>query len=347
MAETGQSDNAANSINAARMILERLARESPTIAEYQHRLAGCHNNMGRLLWGTGRHNDALQSCRAALMIQERLVLENPTVARYQRELIATQNTTGILLRATGRPDEALKAYAAAMKAGERLVRENPAVTDFQFELAKIHVNTGVLLRATGQRDLALQEFTSALRIQDRLARDHPTITEYDSSLGVILGNLAEFDMDLRAWTEAREKLRLAVAHQRASITAVPGNLAYLRALKEALKNLSQVERWMDNVAGAMRAARELGELSRGDATMIYHAACGLVQCIPIIQAGKRAELADEAMKTLRAAVTAGWSDAARTAQDPTLAPLRGREDFEHLLAELFDRHFPTDPIARP
>jgi hypothetical protein len=49
---------------------------------------------------------------------------------------------------------------------------------------------------------------------------------------------------------------------------------------------------------------------------------------------------------LREAVRAGWNDAQHTSRDPDLAPLRDRDDFRRLVAELFDRGFPADPFAR-
>ena len=40
------------------------------------------------------------------------------------------------------------------------------------------------------------------------------------------------------------------------------------------------------------------------------------------------------MELLRQAVKAGFQDAAQMAEDPDLDPLRGREDFKKLLADL-------------
>jgi hypothetical protein len=44
---------------------------------------------------------------------------------------------------------------------------------------------------------------------------------------------------------------------------------------------------------------------------------------------------------LRAAVAAGWKDAAHIIRDPKLAPLRDRDDFRKLAGEVFDRAFPA------
>jgi hypothetical protein len=49
---------------------------------------------------------------------------------------------------------------------------------------------------------------------------------------------------------------------------------------------------------------------------------------------KRTVYADRAMDLLAKAVNDGWNDAAHTARDTDLDPLRNREDFKKLLADL-------------
>ena len=51
-------------------------------------------------------------------------------------------------------------------------------------------------------------------------------------------------------------------------------------------------------------------------------------------ADKKAEYADRAMELLQQAVNAGYKDAAHMKKDTDLDPLREREDFKKLLAEL-------------
>jgi hypothetical protein len=51
-------------------------------------------------------------------------------------------------------------------------------------------------------------------------------------------------------------------------------------------------------------------------------------------AGKQQEYADRAMELLHQAVKAGYDDATHVAQDPDLIPLRERDDFKRLQAEL-------------
>ena len=58
-------------------IRERLARDSPTVTDYQSNLALSHINIGSMLRATGHRDDALKSHRRALEIRERLACDNP------------------------------------------------------------------------------------------------------------------------------------------------------------------------------------------------------------------------------------------------------------------------------
>jgi hypothetical protein len=87
--------------------------------------------------------------------------------------------------------------------------------------------------------------------------------------------------------------------------------------------------------------RDLGWSPGDDA---YAAACGLalgvraVEADPETDAQRRQEqacsYADQALAMLRTAVAKGFQDAAQLKQDPDLDPLRKREDFRKLLADL-------------
>jgi tetratricopeptide (TPR) repeat protein len=213
-------------------------------------------------------------------------------------------------------------------------------------LAASHFNIGNLLRDTGRLDEALKAYNEALSVFERLASNHPGVPAYQSGLAATLNQIALLDMGRRAWPEARERLRLAVAHQRAALAAQPQNANYIHWLKRHYTFLTSVEREMRNADAAIRAAHDLSGLSSGDPAGTYDFACTLAICIAIARIREQQELADEAMKALRVAVAAGWRKPWHMARDPDLAPLHGRDDFERFLAELFDRVFPADPFTR-
>jgi hypothetical protein len=126
----------------------------------------------------------------------------------------------------------------------------------------------------------------------------------------------------------------------------PQVISHRTLLSSDYVNLSGVLRTLRRPDEAARATRERMNLWTGEAKELYNAACEFAQCVPIArEAAAARRYADEAMAALSAAVAAGWSNAAHTARDRDLAPLRERPDFQALLAGLFNRGFPADPFA--
>ncbi len=92
------------------------------------------------------------------------------------------------------------------------------------------------------------------------------------------------------------------------------------------------------------AANDLARFGHDPANDAYNAACYLCLCVQLT--GREAQLAeparkelaqgyaDGAMLLLRQAVDRGFKDAAHMKKDTDLQPLRGREDFRKLIAEL-------------
>jgi serine/threonine protein kinase len=345
--EMGRSTDALKALEKSVKIMDRLASENPTVAVYQHQLAASHANMGVLLRIMGQPEEALNACKAAVRIDEQLVRQNPTFSEYLRNLAGAQSNVEVLLREAGRLEDALDAYSAALKIRVQLASDNPSVPLYQTDLAATYNNGGLLMRAMGKHAEARKAVDAAFHILERLARDHPQTPEYQSALGGTINSLAEIAMDLRAWTEAQVKLRKAIELERVALKAMPQSPEYLGLLGIMLGNLAKVEQAMGHGEAAAHATREWGEVVRGDPLETYNVACSLVMCVPISKPAVRSQLAAESVAYLRAAVAAGWNDASHTARDPDLAPLRQRADFQHLLAEMFDRIFPVDPFARP
>ena len=95
---------------------------------------------------------------------------------------------------------------------------------------------------------------------------------------------------------------------------------------------------------AVRTAETCRDLGWNAPAYAYNAACFLSLCVPIVakhdglDATQREEAAqfygDAAMKLLRDAVSKGYKDVAHMKKDTDLDPLRPRDDFQKLIAEL-------------
>jgi hypothetical protein len=140
----------------------------------------------------------------------------------------------------------------------------------------------------------------------------------------------------------------------------PGEQTYLRQCIQAIDTEPERTRQQEAIAQLYRradransilqtgkvpeAVAEIADLTKNpswnaarwyDFACVYSLASGKI-------ADKKNEYADRAMELLQKAVKAGWDNAAHTAEDPDLAPLRNREDFKKLLADL-EKKAPGQP----
>ena len=121
---------------------------------------------------------------------------------------------------------------------------------------------------------------------------------------------------------------------------------FRQRLSSHCAGLAATLRAMGQSDEAIQVARQNRLMCRNDPVQLYHAARALALCVPMDKGeGRRRALADSAVEAFQAAIAAGWIDADRTCRDSDLSAIRDRDDFRHLLGELFDRIFPADPFA--
>ena len=143
---------------------------------------------------------------------------------------------------------------------------------------------------------------------------------------------------------ARSMLDEALSHHRAAIQANPRHPDYRQFYRNHLAVLTQNWAGQRDQAAAMQVAAKVCDLGWDPAADAYTAACGLAQCVLIVEKDDQASkeqrqqqaqfYADQAMTMLRDAVTKGYKDAADMKKDSDLDPMRQRDDFQKLLAEL-------------
>ena len=99
----------------------------------------------------------------------------------------------------------------------------------------------------------------------------------------------------------------------------------------------------EKVAQAVEELAKLTKYPSWTAGQWYDFAC-VYSLASAKTADKKREYADRAMELLQKAVSAGWNKAEHTAKDTDLEPLRNREDFKKLLADLEKK--PAAPPAK-
>jgi serine/threonine protein kinase/tetratricopeptide (TPR) repeat protein len=310
----------------------RLAAEYPNVPKYRHFLAMTHQNLGQFLAARdGRAEEAEAKYRAALKELRRLVGEHPNVPEYREHLVEslslliellaqqgkhveaegecreairlnpddhkTHGILGYVLAQQGKRADAEVEFRAALKDAQRLADARPNNPDYRNGLANIHINLGLLLGQQGKRADAEVEFRAALAIAQKLVSEHPNLPHYRRD---------SLDRSLKALV---------------ALLAQRGDRQALLALAERFK------------AGVREPQVDL-----------YYAACLVSNCINLVQKdtrlpeARRKELArtyaEQAMDLLGRAVQAGYGNSAGMRRDADLQPLRGRQDFQKLLADV-------------
>jgi tetratricopeptide (TPR) repeat protein len=348
--DVGRAREAEAAYTDARDLFRRLAADFPREPRYRELLAGTQNNLAVLLQSTGRTREAEGPCRDALALYQALAADFPAVPEYRQELAAAHNNLSVVLRDTGRPREAEAAGRDGLEIYRRLAADFPAVPQYRRELAASHYNLGTLLAITGRPGEAEAAFGDALGIQKRLAADFPNVPEYRAQVANTLDGLAELARGRKDFPSARRLLEQARAEVQAALDANALDPFFHAVFCENRQLLAATLLDLGDHTAAAEAAAELTRVAFDPAGNAFKAAEFFARCVPLAEKdarlleGKRKELAksyaDQALAALRQAVGKGYRDAANLKKDPDLDPLRGRDDFQKLLAEVAARAEP-------
>jgi serine/threonine protein kinase/tetratricopeptide (TPR) repeat protein len=341
---TGRLEGAEVAYGDALAVWKRLTADFPARPEFRNDLAQCHINLGILLGTMRRLKEAEVAYGDALALLKPLAADFPARPEFRRHLARTHNSLGGLLRATGREEAAEAAYRDAIALYDRLAADFPVRPEFRQGLAQCHNNLGILLCATGRLEKGEAAYAAALAIDRRLATDFRDQPDLRDGLATTCQTLAIHRFRQRDFEAAKAYLDEARPHHEAALKANGRHPGYRQSYRTSQAALIHTNAGLGDPAGAKQAAEKLRDLGWDPPGHAYDAARGLALCIPIIQKREQASkeerdkqvvfYRDEAMKMLRAAVARGYTDAAHMMQDAALAPLRKRDDFKKLLAEL-------------
>jgi tetratricopeptide (TPR) repeat protein len=351
------------------VLRQKLADEFSAVPSYRFELAGTHTNLGLVLEGQKQAAKAAQQYDKALALLGKLADEFPAVPAYRQHLARTHNALAVLLAGQDQVEKAAEQYHKALDLQQKLADDSPDLPAYRQELAGTHNNLGYLLAEQKQTEKAREHYRKALALRQKLAEEFPTHPEYQRDLGcsyLNYGNLVReggkpadslpwYDNAVRALTKVHQRdprgavVRLflrnshqarALAHeQMGQHSEAAADWTRAIELSPPPERVSVRSQQADalvragHVAEAVALVTELRKSASLTAEQWYD-----FGCIYAVASGKSAdkkkEYADQAMRCLRHAVQAGYSDVEHITKDSDLDPLRGREDFKKLLATL-------------
>jgi serine/threonine protein kinase len=318
-------NNLANAYFALDRSGEALKLREETLALYRAKLGPDHPDTLRSIGNLassydygGRYADALR-------------LREETLALRKAKLGADHPDTFVSMRALGDSYQSLGRHADALKLREETLALSKA------KLGADHPDTlqsmsdvALSYSALGRHSEALKlgEETLALR-KSKLGLRHPYTLSSMSALALTLAAL-ERDVDAMRMVDALFQL------------ATPKDLEPYVFESAASVGLGHLKKAKD-VAGYRRFIAMWEELKPTDARRLYNLACYHAVTAALIRADKQSAAAaareadaeaDRAMTWLKQAVAAGYKDAEHMRKDEDLDILRGRQDFQKLLAGL-------------
>jgi eukaryotic-like serine/threonine-protein kinase len=340
----GRRNEAEQDYDRAVSLSKQLSADFPNQPEFRFELAKCLTNRGNLLRFTGRLQEAKQDYDQAVNIQKQLATDFPNQPEYRQELARSHTNRGDLLGAMGRLPEVEQDFNQVVSIYKELVADFPNQPEFRQELAKIHNSRGLLLTETGRLQDAEKDFDQALSIQKQLTADFPNKPDLRNDLAWTCVGLANLRVRQSNWAAAKRLLLEGRPHHLAALKTNPRHPIYRHYYRNHLNALTRVHAGLLEQEDAARTAETCRDLGWDAVADAYNAACFLSRCIPIVAKHDKLDdkqrneavqfYGDAAMKLLREAVSKGFKDVVHMKKDADLNPLRQREDFQKLVAEL-------------
>jgi serine/threonine protein kinase len=327
LAEQGKLAEAETTIGQALAVRKGLVKDFPRILPYRHGLAGDLNELGFVRFRQGKYPEAEEAFRQAVELKGKLVAEAGAIPQFRRALAQGYYNLGNSRREQQKYAEAETAYHQALAHQAKLVEEFREAAKYKSDMATTQFQLGKLFLLQHQPDEALRWYDKALALlqplyqqahDDVAVRDPLRWTSWDRALAL---------ETLQRWPEALADWDRAVE------LAPPADRPRVR--------FGRARAWV-KAGKTAEAVADAADLTKDAATP--SARCVLAACIfaqasaTATEADQREAYAGQALALLRRAQAAGFfKDPAQVEllkQDPDLDPLRPREDFQKLVAEL-------------
>jgi serine/threonine-protein kinase len=353
LGDSGQRDEAVAAYTKACNVAEALFRAKPEDSWTSHELVRTEGNMAVSLYAIGRYAEALAAVDRAREVLKAAGKAHPTLIMFRADSAWIETLAAYALDMLGRDKEALAALERARAAREVLIKANPGIMRNHEELIEVHRLTAAISNRAGRMPEALASFERARGIAATLVDSQPENREYRLTLAEICGSLGDLQSKMGKRADAFVRFDEAHSAYRKLVEADPSASSLQSQLARTLLQLGIAAQKLNRPADAVSHFRQSIKVMRGlkgpSSTDIYDIAClhSLLAGVArdprsgLTPEGGRAAMAD-AMATLHEAVAAGWHNPASLRDDPDLAPVRSRPDFQLLIMDL---EFPPQPFA--
>jgi serine/threonine-protein kinase len=345
---TAKYQEALGSYRMALALYQKLADANPGNDQLWHMLAGTYTYIGFMLTQTDKSADGLVALRKASEILQKVSHANPANIDVKKDLADSYGLTALTLLNMGRPAEALQANRRMLAVCQKLVDDNPAVTAFQNYLALCYDSVGWNLLNMGKPVEGTVASRKASDIMQKLVDDNLANTRFQFELANCQTNVGRGLVRQKSLAEAFTALEAGLAIRQKLAKGDPNDAAYSRALSESftIRGVARVRAGQPAEAAAdlRRALEFYAQLSHLDIEMQVERARALALLAGLggdpksgVTKDEAGKFADQSIATLADAVKIGWGLPSEL-KEPDFDTLRGRADFQKLVAEVEENH---------
>lgn len=298
--------------------------------------------LGDLYRDTNRPAEAQRCYEPARDLLEKQVKLNPKVVYLQHYLGRVYLRVGLLNQVVGKPDLARGALEKVLALLEPLIKGELTNPEIQLNWGRALIHLAAVQREGGKPADGLATAQRAREMLEKVNRAWPEYMDGESELAGSWQEIGRGHEALGQRAEALAAYQKALKNQQVPFGRAPRVVAYARYLNSHYADLGRLHRSAGQFAAIATLTRDRQKLYPTNAGQQYEAAKELARTAVEIGKNKpnlspaeeseRKRYADLALAALRAALTHGFKDAARMQNDPDLAVLRGRADFQALAA---------------
>jgi tetratricopeptide (TPR) repeat protein len=352
----GRPTEAEPEIRGALAIYQQLADENQAVPEFRRGLGASHFYLGNVLGETGKPLEAEKELGLALALQEKATKDNAAVTKNRKTLVVTRNYLGKVLTENGKFKAAETDYRTAIAILKTLMEENIGVPDFRSLEGSLRQGLGSLLLRMDKPQDAELECRLAETICQELENQNPTKRINRLRHAMALNALGDVVRLSGRAAEAKGIYERTIALAEPQLQENPNNTYLGLQLVCSIRCRGLTLRELGDSAGAAadskRALRLCDSLppliSCVFETACCHAALAALSGRPNsgVSAAEGKIAADSAMKWLNRAVAMGYQNANELRIESAFDPLRGRDDFKKLLAEV-EQKSPAEAKQKP
>jgi tetratricopeptide (TPR) repeat protein len=307
-----------------------LAADFPTVARYHRDVAGSMNNLANNLRQTGRRAEALALYEAAIRHQRQALEREPQNVPSLSFLAHHQQNLGILLADLGRRNEAEAQLHESLALWEKLAADFPSLPEYVIDRGIVYIQFGHVVRDSSRPQESLEWYAKGITVLKPLLDKEPSLASGRKLLSESYWG--------RAWVLDRHGRHAeAIPEWEQAFGLDSGEN---RPVLQLGRTISQAHVSGDH-RPALAAAEALAKDRDVSALEGLARLCALASVA--VGSGERPtpeardlqeQYAARAVALLRQAIGQGYRDSLYLKEGTDLAPLRSRQDFLALLADV-------------